>query len=130
MKPQSTDSCIAIGILSVARSPPLCGAFWHCCLNAPFLGAFLDHIESARTNGARSRNLRLTAVRSFFRYAALESPHHSVVIQRVLAIPNKRQPRPLVGFLTRPEIDALLAAPDRQTWLGRRDHALLLTAVP
>lgn len=98
-------------------------------LNAPFLGAFLDHIESARTNGARSRNLRLTAVRSFFRYAALESPQHSGLIQRVLAIPNKRQPRPLVGFLTRPEIDALLAAPDRQTWLGRRDHALLLTTV-
>jgi integrase/recombinase XerD len=98
-------------------------------LNAPFLGAFLDHLESTRANGARSRNLRLTALRSFFRYAALESPQHSGLIQRVLAIPNKRQPRPLVGFLTRTEIDALLAAPDRQTWLGRRDHALLHTTV-
>ena len=98
-------------------------------LNAPFLGAFLDHLESTRANGARSRNLRLTALRSFFRYAALESPQHSGLIQRVLAIPNKRQPRPLVGFLTRPEIDALLAAPNRQTWIGRRDHALLHTAV-
>ena len=98
-------------------------------LNAPFLGAFLDELESTRANGARSRNLRLTAIRSFFRYAALESPQHSGLIQRVLVIPNKRQPRPLVGFLTRPEIDALLAAPDRDTWLGRRDHALLLTAV-
>jgi integrase/recombinase XerD len=98
-------------------------------LNAPFLGAFLDHLESARTNGARSRNLRLTAIRSFFRFAALETPQHSGLIQRVLVIPNKRQPRPLVGFLTRPEIDALLATPDRNTWLGRRDHALLLTAL-
>ena len=71
----------------------------------------------------------LTAIRSFFRYAALESPQHSGLIQRVLVIPNKRQPRPLVGFLTRSEIDALLLAPDRDTWLGRRDHALLLTAV-
>lgn len=98
-------------------------------LNAPFMGAFLDDLESTRTNGARSRNLRLTAIRSFFRFAALEAPQHSGLIQRVLAIPNKRQPRPLVGFLTRPEIDALLAAPDRDSWLGRRDHALLLTAV-
>ena len=98
-------------------------------LNAPFLGAFLDHLEDARTNGARSRNLRLTAIRSFFRYAALETPQHSGLIQRVLSIPNKRQPRPLVGFLTRPEIDALLAAPNRDRWLGRRDHALLLTVV-
>jgi site-specific recombinase XerD len=98
-------------------------------LNAPFLGAFLDHLETTRTNGARSRNLRLTAIRSFFRFAALETPQHSGLIQRVLVIPNKRQPRPLVGFLTRPEIDALLAIPDRNTWLGRRDHALLLTAL-
>jgi integrase/recombinase XerD len=98
-------------------------------LNAPFLGAFLDHLESTRANGARSRNLRLTAIRSFFRYAALETPQHSELIQRVLAIPNKRQPRPLVGFLTRLEIDALLAAPARDRWLGRRDHALLLTVI-
>ena len=98
-------------------------------LNAPFLGAFLDHLESTRANGARSRNLRLTAIRSFFRYAALETPQHSGLIQRVLVIPNKRQARPLVGFLTRPEIDALLATPDRDKWLGRRDHALLLTVV-
>jgi integrase/recombinase XerD len=98
-------------------------------LSAPFLGEFLDHLENTRANGARSRNLRLTAIRSFFRYAALETPQHSGLIQRVLVIPNKRQSRPLVGFLTRPEIDALLAAPDRDTWLGRRDHTLLLTAI-
>jgi integrase/recombinase XerD len=98
-------------------------------LNAPLLGKFLDDLEAGRANGARSRNLRLTAIRSFFRYAALESPEHSGLIQRVLAIPNKRQPRPLVDFLTRPEFEAVLAVPNRNTWLGRRDHALLLTAV-
>jgi integrase/recombinase XerD len=98
-------------------------------LQAPFLGVFLDNLETARANGARSRNLRLTAIRSFFRYIALEAPQYAGLIQRVLAIPNKRQPRPLVGFLTRPEIDALLAVPDRDTWLGRRNHALLLTVI-
>ena len=98
-------------------------------LSAPFLGLFLDDLEASRANGARSRNLRLAAIRSFFRYAALEAPQHAGVIQRVLAIPNKRQARPLVGFLIRPEIEAVLAAPTRDTWLGRRDHALLLMAV-
>ena len=98
-------------------------------LQAPFLGVFLDNLESARANGARSRNLRLTAIRSFFRYIAFEAPQYAGLIQRVLAIPNKRQPRPLVGFLTRTEIDALLAAPNRDTWLGRRNHALLLTVI-
>lgn len=98
-------------------------------LDASLIGAFLDDLEKHRHNGARSRNLRLTAVRSFFRYAALESPAHAGIIQRVLAIPNQRQPRALVAFLTGPEIDALLAAPNQQIWLGRRDHAFLLTAV-
>jgi integrase/recombinase XerD len=98
-------------------------------LNAPFLGKFLDELEHARSNGVRSRNLRLTAIRSFFRYAALEAPEHAGLIQRVLAIPNKRQVRRLVDFLTRPEIEALLSIPNRDTWLGRRDHAILLMAV-
>jgi len=98
-------------------------------LQVPFLGVFLDSLESTRTNVPRSRNLRLTAIRSFFRYIALEVPQYAGLIQRVLAIPNKRHSRPLVGFLIRPEIDALLAAPDRHTWLGRRDYALLLTAI-
>jgi site-specific recombinase XerD len=71
----------------------------------------------------------LTAIRSFFRYAALEAPAQSEIIQRVLAIPNQRQRRALVGFLTRPEIEALLGAPNRTKWLGRRDHAFLITAV-
>jgi integrase/recombinase XerD len=98
-------------------------------LDASLIGGFLENLERGRGNGARSRNLRLTAVRSFFRYAALEAPEHAGVIQRVLAIPNQRQPRTLVSFLNRAEIDALLAAPNQKTWLGRRDHAFLLTAV-
>src|SRR6266571_2011354 len=98
-------------------------------LNAPLIDAFLDDLQRSRHNSARSRNLRLTAIRSFFRYAALEAPAESGIIQRVLAIPNQRQTRALVGFLTRPEIEALLAAPNRTKWLGRRDHAFLLTAV-
>lgn len=98
-------------------------------LNAPLIGAFLDDLERGRNNGVRSRNLRITVIRSFFRYAAMEAPQYSGLIQRVLAIPNKRQERRLVGFLTRPEVDALLAAPNRNTWLGRRDHGLLLMAI-
>jgi site-specific recombinase XerD len=98
-------------------------------LNAPLISAFLDDLQKTRHNSARSRNLRLTAIRSFFRYAALEAPAESGVIQRVLAIPNQRQTRALVGFLTRPEIEALLAAPNRTKWLGRRDYAFLITAV-
>jgi site-specific recombinase XerD len=77
----------------------------------------------------RSRNLRLTAVRSFFRFASFEMPARSAQIQRVLAIPDKRFTRTLVPFLTRPEVDALLAAPNQQTWYGRRDHAFILLAV-
>lgn len=98
-------------------------------LDASLVDAFLTDLENQRRNGSRSRNLRLTAIRSFFRYAAYEAPAQGAVIQRVLAIPNQRQPRPLVGFLTRPEIEAVLAAPDRTCWLGRRDHAFLITAV-
>jgi site-specific recombinase XerD len=98
-------------------------------LDASLVGTFLEDLEKRRRNGARSRNLRLTAIRSFFRYASLEAPAQSGIIQRVLAIPNQRQPRALVAFLTRPEIEALLAAPNRATWLGRRDYAFLLTAV-
>lgn len=109
------------------RKPPSRLAFRD--LDASLIAAFLDDLENARHNGPKSRNLRLTAIRSFFRYAALEAPADSGTIQRVLAIPNQRQPRALVSFLTRPEIEALLAAPDRTQWLGRRDHAFLITAV-
>ena len=98
-------------------------------LDPALIGAFLDELETQRGNGARSRNLRLTAIRSFFQYAAFEAPAQSGLIQRVLAMPSKRYEKKLVGFLTRPEIDAVLAAPDRHTWAGRRDHAFLLVAV-
>ncbi len=98
-------------------------------IDAPLIVAFLDHLEKQRGLSVRSRNLRLTAIHSFFRYIAFELPTHSAQIQRVLAIPSKRFTRTLVRFLTRAEVDALLAAPDRRTWYGRRDHAFILMAV-
>ena len=98
-------------------------------IDAPLVMAFLDEMERSRGITARTRNLRLTAVHSFFRFAAFEAPSHSAQIQRVLAIPAKRFTRALVAFLSRQEVDALLAAPDQQSWSGRRDHALLLLAV-
>jgi site-specific recombinase XerD len=97
-------------------------------MTAPLIGKFLDHLESHDGISIRTRNLRLTAIHSFFRYAAFELPERSAQIQRVLAIPGKRFTRTLVSFLTRPEVDALLAAPDPHTWSGRRDHAFILTA--
>jgi integrase/recombinase XerD len=97
-------------------------------LDAPLVGAFLDHLERQRQNSARTRNARLAAIRSLFRYAALRHPEHAAVIERVLAIPPKRFERRLVTFLTEPEIDALLAAPARSTLIGRRDTALLALA--
>ena len=98
-------------------------------IDAPLIVAFLDELENARGLTTRSRNLRLTAIHSFFHYAAFELPTHAAQIQRVLAIPSKRFDRTLVGFLSRSEVDALLAAPDCSTWSGRRDHAFMLTAV-
>ena len=98
-------------------------------IDAPLVVAFLDELEQHRGVVARSRNLRLTAVHSFFRYAAFEAPSHAAQIQRILAIPAKRFTRSLVAFLNRVEVDALLAAPDRCSWSGRRDHALILLAV-
>jgi integrase/recombinase XerD len=97
-------------------------------LDAPFIGAFLTDLEVKRGIAIRTRNLRLTAIRSFFRFVSFEEPAHSALIQRVLAIPSKRHDKRRVHFLTRPEIDAILAAVDRTTWLGRRDHTLLLLA--
>ena len=98
-------------------------------LDVRLISAFLDHLERERHNTAGTRNLRLAAIRSLFRFAALRHPKHAEVIQRVLALPAKRFDRALISFLTTPEVHALLAAPDRQTWTGRRDHALLLTAI-
>jgi len=98
-------------------------------LDAVTIGAFLQHLEHERGNTATTRNARLAAIHSFFRYAALRAPEHALIIQRVLAIPPKRLDRAIVSYLTRAETDALIAAPDRATWLGRRDHTLLLLAV-
>lgn len=97
-------------------------------IDAPLIVAFLDHLEKQRGVSVRSRNLRLSAIHSFFRYIAFELPTHSAQIQRVLAIPSKRFTRSLVRFLTRTEVDALLAAPDRRTWFGQRDYAFILMA--
>jgi site-specific recombinase XerD len=109
------------------RKPPSRLSFEE--IDAPLIVSFLDQLERRQGVSVRSRNLRLTAIHSFFRYAAFEAPAHSAQIQRVLAIPSKRFTRTLVQFLTRPEVDAMLAAPDQFTWSGRRDHAFLLVAV-
>src|SRR5882757_5863360 len=97
-------------------------------LDASLVGAFLNDLEQQRKNSVRTRNARLAAIRSLFRYAALRHPEHASAIERVLAIPPKRFDRRLVTFLTEPEISALLAAPDRSTWTGRRDHTLFSLA--
>ncbi|MBI2563882.1 MAG: tyrosine-type recombinase/integrase [candidate division NC10 bacterium] len=98
-------------------------------LDAPLIGAFLDHLETERRNRARTRNARLAAIRSFFHFVAPREPAHAALIHRVLAIPQKRCDRRVVNFLTRPEVDAILASPDQTRWMGRRDHLLLVLAV-
>lgn len=98
-------------------------------LDAPLIGAFLDHLEHDRGNSVRTRNARLAAVHALFQFAALHHPEHAAVIARVLAIPPKRFDRRLVTYLTEPETTALLAAPNTSTPTGRRDHALLVLAV-
>ena len=96
-------------------------------LDAPLVLDFLDHLESERGNGPRTRNARLAAIRSFMRYASVRDPASVSIAQRVLAIPNKRFDRPVLGFLTRQEVAAILDAPDRGTWSGHRDAVLLAT---
>ena len=98
-------------------------------LDAPLIGAFLDHLEHERGNSVRTRNARLAAIHSLFRYAALRHPEHAALISRVLAIPTKRCERAIVTYLTAEEVNALLAAPDRDRWIGRRDHALLTLTI-
>src|SRR6266446_10825406 len=98
---------------------------------APRRGVFDDQWEAPlpvarRGNAIRSRNMRLAAIRSFARFLALRDPEHLAIVTRVLAIPSKRADKKLIGYLTRAEVEALLAAPDRACWSGRRDHALLL----
>lgn len=96
-------------------------------LNAPFVLAFLDHLEKERGNSVRTRNVRLVALRSFLHYAVLRDPTSLPTIERVLAIPMKRFDRPILGFLSRGEVEAILAAPDRSTWSGHRDQVMLAT---
>jgi integrase/recombinase XerD len=98
-------------------------------LDATLIGAFLNHLEAERGASVRTRNARLTAIRSLFNFAAYRQPEHAHLIQRVLAIPPKRTDKVLVTYLTEDEAEALLAAPDRSTRIGRRDHALLLLAL-
>jgi integrase/recombinase XerD len=93
------------------------------------ISAFLDHIETERGNAPRTRNLRLAAIHSFFRYIAREEPTHGAIAQRVLALPPKRVFRRAIDFLSEQETAILLSAPDLQTWSGRRDRSLLLLAV-
>jgi len=97
-------------------------------LDAPTIGAFLTHLETQRHNTVRTRNARLAAIHSFFRFAAFHHPEHADTIARVLSIPQKRFDKATVAFLTKSEIEAILAVPDRETWIGRRDHALLSLA--
>jgi site-specific recombinase XerD len=98
-------------------------------LDAALVGAFLQHLETHRGNGSATRNARLAAIHSLFHYAALKAPEHAAVISQVLAIPPRRRERAIVSYLTAEQADALIAAPDRTTWHGRRDHALLLLAI-
>ena len=97
-------------------------------LDAALTGAFLEHLRRDRGNSARTRNARLSAIHSLFGYAALRHPEHAALIQRVLAIPPARSGKATASLLTRQETEALLAAPDRTGWTGRRDHALLALA--
>jgi site-specific recombinase XerD len=98
-------------------------------VDSTLISAFLTHLEQHRHNSVRTRNARLAAIRSLFRFAALRHPEHAALIQRVLAIPSKRYERGIVSFLTPVEIGAILQAPDRASWHGKRDHALLTLAV-
>lgn len=98
-------------------------------LDAPLIGAFLCHLETGRGNSVRTRNNRLAAIHSLYRYAALRHPEHAQTIARVIAIPTKRHRHEDISYLELAEIKALLAAPDTSRWLGRRDHALLLTMI-
>ena len=98
-------------------------------LEAVLIGAFLDHLQHERGSSVRTRNARLAAIHSLFKFAALRHPEQAALIQRVLAIPPKKFDKALITYLTATEIEALLATPDRLTRPGRRDHALLLLTV-
>ena len=98
-------------------------------LTPDFLSSFLEYVEKGRNNCVRTRNARLAAIHSFFRYVSFREPEYAELCYQILAIPSKRFERRPIEFLTREEIDALTNAPDQSTWIGRRDRVLLLTAV-
>ena len=98
-------------------------------LTPDFLSSFLDYVEKDRNNSVRTRNARLAAIHSFFRYVSFSEPAYAELCYQILAIPSKRFERRPIEFLTRKEIDALIDAPDKTTWVGRRDRTFLLTAI-
>lgn len=98
-------------------------------LDSGIIGDFLSHVEKVRRNSARSRNTRLAAIRSFYRYVAMNEPEHALHCQRILAMPSKRYVRRAVDFINRTEMEPLLSAPDQSTWIGRRDRTILLLAL-
>lgn len=98
-----------------------------CDLNASAVQAFLAHLETRRGNSTRSRNARLAAIHTFVRFVSHHQPASLAALQAVLAVPVKRHERPLLGYLSRPEVEAIIAAPDTATWFGQRDAALFAT---
>lgn len=123
------DTCKLLLCFAGQRTSKLPSRLSLADLDATLIGAFLQHLEDDRGNSSATRNARLAAIHSLFRYAAPKAPEHAAVISQVLAIPPRRRERAIVSYLTPEETDALLAAPDRASWHGRRDHALLLLAV-
>jgi len=119
---------LLLGFAQDARGKPPSALEWD-DLGEDMITAFLDHLETGRRNSPRTRNLRLTAIRSLFSYAALRHPEHAALIGRVLAIPAKRFDRPEISYLTAQEAAALAGAPDPQRWEGRRDRALIALAL-
>lgn len=120
------DTCRLLVVFAATRTCKQPSALDIADLDAPMIAAFLDHLEHDRHNSVRTRNWRLAAIHSLFAYASFSHPEHAAVIQRVLALPAKRHDRGPVTWLTDVEVDALHAAPDRDTWAGRRDHAMLV----
>ena len=123
------DTCKLLLVFAQARTRKAPSRLSLADLDAALIGEFLQHLEEQRGNGTATRNARLAAIHSLFRYAAPRAPEHAATISQVLAIPPRRRERAIVSYLTPAETDALLAAPGRETWHGRRDHALLLLAV-
>lgn len=112
---------LAFAERTIGKSPTALGLS---DFTADLVLGFLDHLEQDRGNSVRSRNARLSAIRSFLKYAAHEDLTAIATIERSLAIPQKRHDKPMLGYLTRPEVEAIISAPDAGTWAGKRDRAL------